>query len=278
MAQAQARGLGYLGWSWSGNSGGVEYLDMVTGFNPAALSTWGERIFNGPNGIRQTSREAAIYGGGSVDTQPPTAPGAPVSSGVTSSGVTLNWPASTDNVGVTGYELYQATGTAGAFALVGTPATTTFTASGLTPATTYRFRVRARDAVPNFSPDSPTVAVTTLPDGGGARGCRVSYAASNWGGSNGFTASLTITNTGAATINGWKLGFGYGAGQRVSLPGWSATWEQAADSAAVTATNLAWNGVLAPNASVGIGFNGTYTGANPAPASFTLNGNACTVG
>src|SRR5262245_49855353 len=35
MAQAQARGIGYLGWSWSGNGGGVEYLDMVTGFNPA---------------------------------------------------------------------------------------------------------------------------------------------------------------------------------------------------------------------------------------------------
>lgn len=95
----------------------------------------------------------------------------------------------------------QATGTAGGFTLAGTAATTTFAVSGLAPATTYRFRVRDRDAVPNFSPDSPTVTVTTLSEGGGARGCRVSYAPSNWGGSTGFTANLTITNTGAATIN-----------------------------------------------------------------------------
>jgi mannan endo-1,4-beta-mannosidase len=67
MAQAQARGLGYLGWSWSGNGGGVEYLDMVTNFNPAQLTSWGQRIFNGPNGIRQTAREATIYRGRALD-------------------------------------------------------------------------------------------------------------------------------------------------------------------------------------------------------------------
>jgi hypothetical protein len=62
MAQAQERGLGYLGWSWSGNSGGVEYLDLVTSFDPARLTPWGERFFNGPNGIRQTSKEATVFG------------------------------------------------------------------------------------------------------------------------------------------------------------------------------------------------------------------------
>jgi mannan endo-1,4-beta-mannosidase len=61
MAQAQERGLGYLGWSWSGNGGGVEYLDLVTSFDPARLTPWGERLLNGPNGIRQTSKEAGVY-------------------------------------------------------------------------------------------------------------------------------------------------------------------------------------------------------------------------
>ena len=61
MANAQTLGVGYLGWSWSGNSGGVEYLDMVTGFNAAPLTTWGQRIFNGANGIGATSREATVY-------------------------------------------------------------------------------------------------------------------------------------------------------------------------------------------------------------------------
>jgi mannan endo-1,4-beta-mannosidase len=62
MAQAVARGVGYLGWSWSGNSGGVEYLDQVTNFNVGQLTPWGERLFNGANGIRATSVQATVYG------------------------------------------------------------------------------------------------------------------------------------------------------------------------------------------------------------------------
>ncbi|GAA1513992.1 hypothetical protein GCM10009827_030810 [Dactylosporangium maewongense] len=63
MATTQSLRIGYLGWSWSGNGGGVEYLDMVTGFNPAQLTSWGERIFNGANGIKATAKEATVYGG-----------------------------------------------------------------------------------------------------------------------------------------------------------------------------------------------------------------------
>jgi len=62
MSTAQSQGIGYLGWSWSGNGGGVEDLDMVTNFNASQLTPWGERIFNGANGIRQTAKEATIYG------------------------------------------------------------------------------------------------------------------------------------------------------------------------------------------------------------------------
>src|SRR6266498_2418436 len=124
MAQAQSRGLGYLGWSWSGNSGGVEYLDMTTNFNPAQLTSWGDRIFNGANGIKATSREATIYSGGSADTQAPTTPGTPAAGSVTSSSATLSWSASTDNVGVTGYEIMRATGASGGtFTSAGTSAT-----------------------------------------------------------------------------------------------------------------------------------------------------------
>lgn len=61
MATAQSLGLGYLGWSWSGNSGGVEYLDMATNFDPAALTSWGQRIFKGANGIAATAKEATVY-------------------------------------------------------------------------------------------------------------------------------------------------------------------------------------------------------------------------
>ncbi|MFE9702203.1 cellulase family glycosylhydrolase [Streptomyces sp. NPDC005930] len=64
MATAQSLGIGYLGWSWSGNGGGVEYLDMVNGFDPNSLTSWGNRIFYGSNGIAATSRRATVYGGG----------------------------------------------------------------------------------------------------------------------------------------------------------------------------------------------------------------------
>ncbi|MEU0114675.1 cellulase family glycosylhydrolase [Streptomyces bobili] len=67
MAAAQQLGIGYLGWSWSGNGGGVEYLDMATAFDASRLSTWGRRIFDGPDGIRQTAREASVFASGPDD-------------------------------------------------------------------------------------------------------------------------------------------------------------------------------------------------------------------
>ncbi|WP_327009898.1 glycoside hydrolase family 5 protein [Dactylosporangium sp. NBC_01737] len=63
MREAQARGIGYLGWSWSGNGGGVEYLDMADGFDAGRPTAWGRRIFDGADGIRATAREARVYGG-----------------------------------------------------------------------------------------------------------------------------------------------------------------------------------------------------------------------
>jgi mannan endo-1,4-beta-mannosidase len=63
LASAQANGIGYMGWSWSGNCCGGEYLDMVTDFNPNQETTWGTRIIHGANGILQTSVEASVYSG-----------------------------------------------------------------------------------------------------------------------------------------------------------------------------------------------------------------------
>ncbi|GIJ79043.1 mannan endo-1,4-beta-mannosidase [Micromonospora phaseoli] len=71
LSYTQANGIGWLGWSWSGNSGGVEYLDMATNFNPNQLTSWGTRLFNGTNGIRQTSRQASVYDSVPPPTTPP---------------------------------------------------------------------------------------------------------------------------------------------------------------------------------------------------------------
>lgn len=70
MATAQSLKVGYLGWSWSGNGSGVEYLDMVSGFDPNSLTSWGNRLFKGSNGISSTSKPATVYGGGTGGTAP----------------------------------------------------------------------------------------------------------------------------------------------------------------------------------------------------------------
>ncbi|KAF4407214.1 MULTISPECIES: glycoside hydrolase family 5 protein [Streptomyces] len=66
FAETERLGLGYLGWSWSGNSADVGYLDMANGFDASSLTEWGERIFNGPNGIKETAEEAAVFSAGSA--------------------------------------------------------------------------------------------------------------------------------------------------------------------------------------------------------------------
>ena len=55
------RGTGWLAWSWSGNGGGVEYLDMVEGFDASRRTWWGERVVSGPHGWSTTSRPASTH-------------------------------------------------------------------------------------------------------------------------------------------------------------------------------------------------------------------------
>ncbi|GAA3146301.1 cellulase family glycosylhydrolase [Nonomuraea roseoviolacea] len=115
------------------------------------------------------------------------------------------------------------------------------------------------------------VAVSPAVTAAAATGCAVTYTASTWQG--GFSANISIKNLGDP-VNGWTLGFTFpDSGQKV-VQGWSATYSQT--GAAVTARSMSYNGALGTNASATIGFNGSWTGANPAPTSFTLNGVTCT--
>ena len=211
-----------------------------------------------------------MSGGGGGDVTPPSTPGTPTVSGVTATGASLAWAASTDGTGsgLAGYTVYRRQGTTDTPLSQST--TNSATLTGLSPSTQFTLVVRARDNAGNLSAASNPVTFTTSP---GSGTCKVGYQASNWGGTNGFTANVTITNPSANPITGWTLAFSFTAGQQVTLPGWSATWSQ--NGAAVTATPLDWNRSIAPNTSVGIGFNGTFTTTNPAPAVFTLNGNPC---
>lgn len=100
----------------------------------------------------------------STDTQAPSAPGIASITVLSPSAVGLFWVASTDNVGVTQYEVSRRIG-AGAWSVVATPAGTSHTDVGLSASTTYQYRQRARDAAGNWSDYSPISSVTTAASG-----------------------------------------------------------------------------------------------------------------
>lgn len=59
--EAARVGVGYLAWSWTGNSDYVGYLDMSVNGSAAELTGWGDDIINGLNGIRSTSQRASTF-------------------------------------------------------------------------------------------------------------------------------------------------------------------------------------------------------------------------
>ncbi len=207
-----------------------------------------------------------------VDTTAPSAPSGLTAGSTTTTSIPLSWNASTDNAGgsgVSGYEVYRGA------TLVATVPGTSYTATGLTPNTSYQFSVKARDVAGNVSAASASITATTKtevtppPTGG----CKVQYQGNGW--NTGVSANITITNTGAQAVNGWTLKFTFPSGQTIQQ-GWSANWSQS--GAAVTATNVEWNGSLAPGGSTNIGFNAGHNGTNTNPTGFTLNGVTCALG
>ncbi|MER7283727.1 PHB depolymerase family esterase [Dactylosporangium sp. NPDC000244] len=124
---------------------------------------------------------------------------------------------------------------------------------------------------PVSSPPVSSPPVSSPPPGGAA--CRVTDTTSAW--NTGLTASISITNTGSSTVNGWALTFTLPSGQTITS-GWNAQYSPV--SGAVTARNMSYNGALAPGASTTIGFQATHTGNTARPAAFALNGAACTLG
>ncbi|RSC95297.1 T9SS C-terminal target domain-containing protein [Tenacibaculum singaporense] len=116
--------------------------DHVT--NKVIASTYGRGVFTGSF----TSNAAA-------DTEAPSAPTNLAASSITATSLTLNWTASTDNVGVTGYDVYQGA------TKIGSSTTTTYNVTGLTASTAYTFTVKAKDAAGNISAVSNTANATT---------------------------------------------------------------------------------------------------------------------
>jgi len=217
-------------------------------------------------GLAVNSFSATIGGGGGGDTQAPSTPGTLSASGTTSNGTNLSWGASSDNVGVTGYDILRATGASGGtFTQVGTSSSTSFAATGLSANTTYRFQVRARDAAGNTSPVSNTATVTTT-GGTTGGGCSVTATTqTQWAG--GYVIQpVHITNTGTSSITNWTVRFTLPAGQTITNL-WNATFTVSGGT--VTGHNNTQN-QIAPNGTYEFGFQATRGASdNSLPSGYT---------
>jgi hypothetical protein len=132
--------------------------------------------------------------------------------------------------------------------------------------------VNSFSAAVNGGGGGPSSPPPSSPAPGGAA-CRVTYATNVW--NTGFTADVTVANTGSGAINGWTLGFSLPSGQSVT-----GSWNAAltGTSGAITARNAAHNGSIPAGGSTSFGFQGSYSGSFASPSAFTLNGSTCTRG
>jgi cellulase/cellobiase CelA1 len=103
-------------------------------------------------------------------------------------------------------------------------------------------------------------------------GCTVGWAMNDWG--TAFVASLTVTNTGSAAVNGWKLEWAFPGNQKITNL-WNGTVTQSGQ--AVTVGNAGYNAGIPAGGSVALGFQAAYTGTNARRSVVTLNGKACSI-
>lgn len=168
------------------------FANARTGSIQSAIDLYGAGT---PEVIATTNAWYAVGVGaayaGSTDTTAPSTPASLAASGTTASSTNLTWTASTDNVAVTGYNVYRGT------TLLAAVTTTNYVASGLTASTAYTFSVKAKDAANNLSASSNVVNVTTL-----AGSTTITYCAST----SSSTADEKIGRVQLGTINNPSTG------------------------------------------------------------------------
>jgi hypothetical protein len=260
--------LNYEGWTPSGATPTVyTYGDEATSITTSQQGTAGTQVIP-PYSI--VTLKLTPSADNPVDTTL-SAPGSPAVSNVTANTATISWQQSTGG-SVTRYEVYQQHGTNSV--LLGESTSPSFTAQNLVPGTSYTLNVLATDQKGYLSMPSQPVTFTTGTPGNST--CAVTYYLSTgWG--NGFVANISITDTGPNPITGWTLAFSFPANtESVSGSNWNASYSENAQN--VVVTPVSWDANLAANSgnTVSIGFVGNQSGADPSPASFTLNGTVCT--
>jgi hypothetical protein len=216
-----------------------------------------------------------------------------VKDGSGASSVNIDWTVSATSRGntVTVTNPGNQTGTVGTAASLqikatdsATGQTLTYTAAGLPAGLSISSSTGLISGTPTTAgTSSVTVTVT---DGTGAKGtaaftwtistsgssaCEVTYTPDQWQG--GFTADITITNTGSSVINGWTLKFTFPGNQMIT-DAWNGVESQSGEN--VTITNESYNATIAAGGNTSLGFQGTWTTSDATPTAFSVNGTACT--
>jgi hypothetical protein len=142
--------------------------------------------------------------------------------------------------------------------------------TGASGTASFTWTISSSSSSPSPSPStSPSPSPSPSPSTGGA--CEVSYVPDDWTG--GFTANITITNTGSSTINGWTLAFTFPGNEQIT-DAWNGVESQSGEN--VTITNESYNETISPGGNTTLGFQGTWTTSDAPPTSFTVNGVTCT--
>jgi len=155
----RCQGAGCANFAQIATSASTSYNS--TGLTPAISYSFRVRAYDAASNYGGYSSTASAT---TPDTVAPLTPSGTTATAISGTQINVSWTASTDNVGVTGYALERCQGSSCTdFAQIATPTTTSHNDTGLTNATTYWYRVRARDAVPNYSSYS-SIASATTPD------------------------------------------------------------------------------------------------------------------
>ena len=210
-------------------------------------------------------RDVVFTTGTPGDTTAPSTPTNLAAIAISSSQINLTWNASTDNVAVTGYQIFR-DGT-----LLTTVTGTSYSNTGLTPSTAYSYYVRATDAAGNFSANSNTVSATTQAATPPPT-VMLSANPQSIGTGDSSTLSWTSSNASSCTGTGFSTG-GTTSGSAVVTPSATTVYSISCTGAGGTGTNTVTVSVGALAALPTIDFpSGTFTWTTTNAVSCSASG------
>ncbi len=307
LQYAQDQGIGYLGWSWSGNGSCCVQLDIVNNWNAASLSTWGNYLINSANGIKATSKLATNFGGttssssssvrssvASSSSVPRSSSSVAISSSSTAissssraassssiaTGAACNWYGNRYPICVTsdsGWGWENSQSCVGRTSCAALPAPWGIEGGASSVASSSSSVSSSRSSVVSSSRSS--VASSSVPSSSSApASSRSSSSVSNNGGlsctyvvSNswgaGFTGAIRVTNNGTSTKSGWTANWSYSGSNRVTSS-WNVTLS---GSNPYSGTGVGWNNSIGAGQTVEFGFQGNTNGGSVETPAVTCN-------